>query len=165
MSEAAKIKRAYESAAEISALTSELGISLKTPRGRPRIHAKAEPRVTPNEPHITVAIRKHTKHGHLVIFPKTDKRTSGPRLYSKVLKEILAALPGKPNAETKNAATRLAMLRCVTNSLNEQKLRGMNINTDVFLACITEEMNLSFKLGLLKDVGVAAQKSLPPSQT
>ena len=165
MSTAAKIKRAAENAAEIAALSSELGLSFKTKRGRPRTQPEPPPRSPPEGPHLTVALRKHSKHGHIIVFPKTDKRTSGPRLYAKVLKQILAELPGKPNAETKHAATRLAMLRCVTTSLNEAQLRGERINTDIFLAAIVEEMQLALRLGLLGDATRNMRKSLPPPDT
>jgi hypothetical protein len=158
------MKRAQANAAEIAELLGELGVPPKPQRGRPRTRPEPEPKAAPPEgPHLNVALRKHSRHGYIIVFPRADKRKTGPRLYAKVLKQILASLPKTPNAETRHAATRLSMLRVTVDALSEAQLRGEEIDTSIFLGAIIEEISLAAKLGISPRVPDGSATNQPPT--
>lgn len=155
----AVMKRARANAAEIAALVGEIPEPPK--RGRPRTRPETEVQQDDGTPSLKVRLRK-TRNGHTIVFPRADKRKTGPRLYAKVLKQILASLPKSPNAETRHAATRLACLRVTVDALHESQMRGEEIDTPIFLSAIIEEISLAAKLGISPRVPDAAPPSSPP---
>jgi hypothetical protein len=124
----------------------------KPKRGRPRNARKPEVAPVPNASSMTVRLGRNG-NGFNIAFPrKADRRTRGPKLCAKVLREIIAELPKPLLASIKHAAERLSMLRVTTSALHEAQLRGENIDTSLLLGAVIEEMRLASRLGLLPRV-------------